>query len=80
MAALARAFGPHAPDATVDETSGALMGAIADSQVQRVRQLVTEAGNAFDYASFPTMPHAMHAHGPSLYVDTLVGWARGLTG
>ena len=38
----------------VDEASGALMGAISDLQVDRVRQLVTEAGNTFEYHSFPS--------------------------
>jgi pimeloyl-ACP methyl ester carboxylesterase len=63
---------------TVDDTTGALMGAISDRQIERVRPIVTEAGNAFDYVSFPTMPHALHAFDPALYADTLAGWAKGL--
>jgi pimeloyl-ACP methyl ester carboxylesterase len=59
----------------IDETTGALMGAISDLQVDRVRQLVTEAGNRFDYLSIPTSPHSLHGHDPQLYVDTLLDWA-----
>jgi len=62
----------------VDEASGALMGAISDLQVARVRELVTEAGNAFEYVSFPEMGHSMHGQDPQRYVDTLSEWARGL--
>jgi hypothetical protein len=54
------------------------MGAISDLQVDRVRQLVTEAGNAFEYHSFPQMGHSMHGQDPPLYVDTLTAWARNL--
>ena len=64
----------------VDETSGLLMGAISDQQIERVRQLVTGAGNAFDYRSFPQMGHSMHGQDPQLYADTLTSWARTLSG
>ena len=63
----------------VDEASGALMGAISDLQVARVRELVTEAGNTFDYVSFPEMGHSMHGQDPQRYVDTLTEWAVGLS-
>jgi len=62
----------------VDEPTGALMGASSDLQVERVRQLVTAAGNRFDYVSFPTTPHSLHGHDPQRYVDTLLGWATSL--
>ena len=62
----------------IDEVSGTLLGAISDLQVERVRQLVTEAGNAFDYVSLPAMGHSLHGQDPALYVDTLVGWAETL--
>jgi pimeloyl-ACP methyl ester carboxylesterase len=62
----------------VDETSGTLLGAISDLQIERVRQLVTGAGNAFDYRSFPQMGHSMHGQDPQLYADTLTSWARTL--
>jgi pimeloyl-ACP methyl ester carboxylesterase len=63
----------------VDETSGVLMGAISDLQVERVRQLVTGAGNAFEYRSFPEMGHSMHGQDPRIYADVLTTWARSLT-
>jgi pimeloyl-ACP methyl ester carboxylesterase len=62
----------------VDETSGVLMGAISDLQVERVRQLVTGAGNAFEYRSLPAMGHSMHRQDPPLYADILTTWARSL--
>jgi pimeloyl-ACP methyl ester carboxylesterase len=62
----------------VDETSGVLMGAISDQQVERVRQLVTDAGNRFDYVSFPSTPHSFHGHDARLYVDTLLEWTAKL--
>ena len=62
----------------VHEPTGALMGASSDLQVERVRQLVTEAGQPFEYLSFPDVPHSMHGSDPKLYVDTLVGWASTL--
>jgi pimeloyl-ACP methyl ester carboxylesterase len=64
----------------VDDTSGVLMGACSDLQVERVRELVTGAGNRFDYVSLPTTPHSLHGHDPRLYVDTLVAWAEQLPG
>lgn len=63
----------------VDESSGALMGAVSDLQVERVRQLVTEAGNEFEYHSFPQMGHSMHGQDPQLYADTLIAWTRTLS-
>jgi len=62
----------------VDETTGVLMGAISDLQIERVRQLVTGAGNEFEYQSFPQMGHSMHGQDPQRYVDTLIGWSQGL--
>ena len=62
----------------VDEASGLLMGALADVQAARVRELVTAAGQAVDYRSFPTMGHSMHGQDPKLFTDTLVGWAAAL--
>jgi pimeloyl-ACP methyl ester carboxylesterase len=62
----------------IHEQSGALLGAISDVQVERVRQLVTGAGQPFEYVSLPETPHSLHGHDPQLYVDTLVRWADGL--
>lgn len=60
---------------TVDETTGSLMGAISDLQAERVRQLVTEAGQSFTYASFPSMGHQMHGQDPALFTATLAEWS-----
>jgi hypothetical protein len=62
----------------VHEPTGALMGAISDLQADRVRQLVTDAGQPFEYVSFPEVPHSMHGADAKQYVDTLVAWARTL--
>jgi pimeloyl-ACP methyl ester carboxylesterase len=62
----------------VDETTGELMGAMADVQAQRVQELLGQAGVTVDYRSFPTVGHSMHGTEPDLYVDTLVDWAGSL--
>jgi pimeloyl-ACP methyl ester carboxylesterase len=59
----------------VDEATGIVMGAISDLQVGRVRAIIEEAGQPFDYRSFPQMGHAMHSQDPQLFADTLSGWA-----
>lgn len=59
---------------TVDAASGILMGALADVQAGRARQLLDEAGVVVDYRSFPTVGHSMHGTQPDLYVDTLLEW------
>ena len=62
----------------VDETTGTLMGALSDLQLERVRQLVTAGGNTFQYVSLPATPHSLHGQDPQLYTETLVGWATAL--
>jgi pimeloyl-ACP methyl ester carboxylesterase len=62
----------------VDETTGVLMGAMADVQAQRVQELLGQAGVTVDYRSFPKVGHSMHGTEPDLYVDTLVDWAGSL--
>jgi pimeloyl-ACP methyl ester carboxylesterase len=59
---------------SVDEATGRLMGAISDVQAARVRELVTGAGNRFDYQSHPTMGHSMHGQDPALFSRILVEW------
>src|ERR1700722_977696 len=59
----------------VDETTGFVMGAIADLQVGRVRAIIEEVGQPFDYRSFPQMGHSMHGQDPQLFADTLSAWA-----
>ena len=62
----------------IDEATGTLLGATSDLQVARIRHLITEAGQKFDYIDLPAMPHSLHGANPNLYVDTLVTWANGL--
>jgi hypothetical protein len=61
-----------------DAGTGNLIGAISDEQVQHVRRLVTEAGQPFEYRSFPDQPHAMHQADPQLYATTVTEWAMSL--
>ena len=62
----------------IDPATGHLLGAIADHQADRVRQLVEGAGQPFTYRSFPEMPHSMHGADPGLYARTVVDWASAL--
>jgi pimeloyl-ACP methyl ester carboxylesterase len=62
----------------IDEATGALLGASSDLQADRVRALVTDAGQPFEYVTFPETPHSLHGHDPERYVDTLVSWAATL--
>jgi pimeloyl-ACP methyl ester carboxylesterase len=62
----------------VDEGTGRLLGALADVQAARVRELLAEAGVPVDYRSFPDVGHSMHGTKPDLYVDTLLDWVAGL--
>jgi pimeloyl-ACP methyl ester carboxylesterase len=59
----------------IDADTGSLIGAISDEQVKHVRQLVTNAGQPFEYRSFPDQPHAMHQADPQLYARTITDWA-----
>jgi hypothetical protein len=58
----------------IDAGSGTLIGAISDEQVRHVRRLVTDAGQPFEYRSFPEQPHAMHQADPQLYARTVTDW------
>jgi pimeloyl-ACP methyl ester carboxylesterase len=62
----------------VDETTGFVMGAISDLQAARVHAIIEEAGQPFDYRSFPQMGHSMHGQDPRLFADTLSGWAAAI--
>ncbi len=62
----------------VDETTGVLMGALADVQADRVQELLREAGVSVTYRSFPNVGHSMHGTEPDLYVDTVVDWVASL--
>jgi hypothetical protein len=58
----------------VDEGTGSLIGALADVQAERVRELLRDAGATVDYRSFPTVAHSMHGTQPDLFVDILLDW------
>jgi pimeloyl-ACP methyl ester carboxylesterase len=62
----------------VDASTGSVLGALADVQAARVRELVAAAGQELDYRSFPTMGHSMHGQDPKLFVETLVDWVAKL--
>jgi pimeloyl-ACP methyl ester carboxylesterase len=62
----------------VDPATGVLMGAVSDLQATRARELVEGAGQAFEYRSFPEMPHSMHGTDPELYARTVIEWAATL--
>jgi pimeloyl-ACP methyl ester carboxylesterase len=58
-----------------DDTTGFLLGAMSDQQAARVQALLTGAGVAVDYRSFPDCGHSMHGDRPEQYVETLLDWA-----
>ncbi|MQS14825.1 alpha/beta hydrolase [Streptomyces kaniharaensis] len=58
----------------VDEESGRLQGAVSDLQVRHMRELITKAGQRFDYQSFPKAGHVMHQSDPQTYVAVLRDW------
>lgn len=62
----------------VVDPSGNLLGAMTDSQADRVQQLLEGAGTTVDRRSFPDCGHSMHGDKPDLYVETLLDWAGGL--
>jgi pimeloyl-ACP methyl ester carboxylesterase len=62
----------------IDPGTGALMGAVSDQQVKRAGELVTEAGQLFEVVDLPDMAHAMHAHAPRLFTQTIVDWSSSL--
>ena len=64
----------------VDETTGFVRGAISDLQAGKVRAIIEDAGQPFEYRSFPPMGHSMHDQVPRLFADTLSGWANGIGG
>ena len=61
-----------------NEENGFLFGAMSDQQAARVQQLLTGAGVAVTYRSFPEVGHSMHGDQPELYVSTLLEWVEGL--
>lgn len=62
----------------IDEGSGRLQGALTDLQLRHVRELITGAGQRFDYISLPDMAHNMNQADPHRYVTILSDWAATL--
>jgi pimeloyl-ACP methyl ester carboxylesterase len=62
----------------IEETTGALAGALSGEQATRVRELIEATGQKMEFQSFPTMGHSMHGQDPQLFASTLVDWASTL--
>ena len=56
----------------------AISGARPDLQAARVREIVTDAGNAIEYVSLPTMGHFFHDQDPASFSETLTSWVDSL--
>ena len=54
--------------------SGKFLGAISDDQAARVGELITAAGQRYEYQSHPAMGHFMHGQDPDLYARVVTEW------
>jgi len=62
----------------IDPVTGQLVGAISDLQAAKVKEIVTAAGQVFEYVSLPDAAHAMHQADPARFAQVLTTWARTL--
>ncbi len=62
----------------IDPATGQLVGAISDLQATKVNEIVTAAGQSFEYVSLPDAAHAMHQADPARFAQVLTTWARKL--
>ena len=62
----------------IEPASGALIGAISDFQVERVRELVVGAGQPFELVQAPDALHSMHQADPERFVAILSSWTKSL--
>jgi pimeloyl-ACP methyl ester carboxylesterase len=62
----------------IDPATGRLVGAISDLQAGKVKELVTAAGQSFEYVSLPDAAHAMHQADPARFAQVLTAWAKNL--
>jgi len=62
----------------IDSETGSAIGTVSDVQARRVRELITGAGQPFEYLSFPQMGHHMHGDDPQLFTKTIVDWSSKL--
>jgi pimeloyl-ACP methyl ester carboxylesterase len=51
---------------------------MSDVQAAKVREIVTAAGQPFEYVSLPNAAHAMHQADPARFAQALTTWARTL--
>ncbi|MDP3737520.1 MAG: alpha/beta hydrolase [Hyphomonadaceae bacterium] len=61
---------------SIDPKTGGLVGAISDFQVEKVRELVTSAGQKFELVDCPDAAHTMHAAEPERFAKILGDWAK----
>ncbi|QJU54777.1 alpha/beta hydrolase [Herbiconiux sp. KACC 21604] len=63
----------------LNEETGILgPGALTDAQARRVGQLVTSAGQRFDYQDHPTAMHMMHQFDPETFSGVVIDWVASL--
>jgi len=62
----------------IDSATGQLSGALSDLQAAKVKEIVTAAGQRFEYVSLPDAAHAMHQVDPARFAQVLTTWARTL--
>ena len=63
---------------TIDPATGQLSGALSDLQATKVKEIVTAAGQKFEYVSLPDAAHAMHQTEPARFAQVLTKWAKAL--
>jgi pimeloyl-ACP methyl ester carboxylesterase len=63
---------------TIVAASGTLVGAISDLQAAKARELVTGAGQPFEYFDAPDAMHVMHETEPERFAAALREWASRL--
>jgi pimeloyl-ACP methyl ester carboxylesterase len=59
----------------IEPTTGLLMGALTDLQAARARDIVTAAGQPFDYVDAPDAGHSMHDLDAPRFAQILTDWA-----
>ncbi|CAK7219894.1 hypothetical protein SCUCBS95973_003975 [Sporothrix curviconia] len=58
-----------------DPTTGNLLGAVSDTQVGYVQDLIAANGNgSFTLQDFPTASHNLHGTQPAVYVEAITSW------
>jgi pimeloyl-ACP methyl ester carboxylesterase len=63
---------------TIDPATGQLSGASSDVQAAKAKEIVTAAGQPFEYVSLPDAAHAMHQVDPARFAQVLTAWAKKL--